>query len=173
MRPEVAGPPDGTLRLAASREQSVANVQKQGTNKPMKRRTLLLAALLPLAPVPTRAAQTIRLRELYNKDLSFSDLAKANEGQRISVQGYMAPPLEADTDFFVLTKRPMSVCPFCETEAEWPDDILAVRAKRNIRVVPYNVDILVRGVLELGTKVDESTGFLSRVRVTDAVVERL
>lgn len=145
------------------------------TMPPIPRRTLLAAApafVLALAALPARA-ETIRLRELYNKDLSFSPLARENEGRRIAVSGFMAPPLEADTDFFVLTKRPMSVCPFCETEADWPDDILAVRAKRNITVVPYNVGILVRGVLELGTQTDERTGFLSRVRVTDAVVERL
>ena len=39
------------------------------------------------------------------------ELATALEGKRIRVEGYMAPPLKAESTFFVLTKRPMAVCP--------------------------------------------------------------
>ena len=67
--------------------------------------------------------------------LSFSDLAQELAGERVAVQGFMAPPLKAEAHFFVLTKTPMAVCPFCETEADWPDDILAVYTKRVIDVV--------------------------------------
>ncbi len=84
----------------------------------------------------------------------------------------MAPPLKAETRFFVLTARPMSVCPFCETEAEWPEDILAVYAKRVVRVIPFNVGIMTTGQLELGSYTDPDTGFVSRVRLADAVYER-
>ena len=80
----------------------------------------------------------------------------------------MAPPLKVDTNFFVLTKMPMSVCPFCETEADWPDDILAVHTKRIVKVLPFNLKIEVQGVLELGTEKDAETGFVSRVRLIDA-----
>ena len=80
----------------------------------------------------------------------------------------MAPPLKVEINFFVLTKQPLSVCPFCETEADWPDDILAVYTKRIVRVLPFNLKIEVRGVLELGTAKDAETGFVSRVRLTDA-----
>jgi hypothetical protein len=62
----------------------------------------------------------------------------------------------------------MSVCPFCETEAEWPDDILAVYTKRIIDVVPFNVDLTTTGTLELGAYKDPETGFLSMVRLVDA-----
>ncbi len=110
----------------------------------------------------------LRMRDLYEKDKSFSDLALSLEGARVDVTGFMAPPLKAITDFFVLTKRPMAVCPFCETEADWPRDILAVYTKRTVEVVPFNVRIGARGVLELGPLRDEETGFLSRVRLVDA-----
>lgn len=119
-----------------------------------------------------RADDTILLRDLYNKDLSFSDLARALAGARIRVDGFMAPPLRADSNFFVLTRRPMAVCPFCDTEADWPDDIIAVYAKRVVAVAPYNVPIIVTGRLDLGSYRDEDTGFLSRVRLTDASYER-
>mgnify|MGYP000421536009 FL=1 len=88
-------------------------------------RRAFLGASLAIGFAPPALAQdegVVRMRDLYNKNLSFSDYAKSMEGSRVSVQGYMAPPLKADSSFFVLTKRPMAVCPFCETEAEWPDD---------------------------------------------------
>lgn len=151
----------------------------------MNRRDFLNHAKLALAGAGMLAAgqriawaddgdddELIRLRDLYNKDMSFSDLAQSMEGRRVAVSGFMAPPLKAESSFFVLTKIPMSVCPFCETEAEWPDDILAVYTKRTLRVVPFNVPIVTEGTLELGTFVDEETGFLSRVRLADAIYRR-
>jgi hypothetical protein len=118
------------------------------------------------------AENEVRVRELYNKDLSFSDYAQSMEGKRVSVAGFMAPPLKAESMFFVLTNRPMSVCPFCETEAEWPNDILAVYTKRVVDVVPFNVKIVTRGTLDLGTFKDAETGFVSRVRIAGASYER-
>ncbi|POF28520.1 hypothetical protein [Roseibium marinum] len=144
----------------------------------MDRRQLVAGlGLAPLArllfPLPAAASdKPLKLRTLYNKDRSFSDLAKSLEGSRISVDGYMAPPLKADSRFFVLTKIPMSVCPFCETEAEWPRDILAIYTKRTVEVVAFNRKIVTSGVLELGTFKDPDTGFVSRVRLVDAVHER-
>ena len=141
----------------------------------MRRRTLLLsaAAAAVARPIPPLAAEEgpLRMRDLYRKDMSFSPLAQELEGERVRVQGFMAPPLQADTDWFVLTKRPMAVCPFCETEAEWPDDILAVHTKRTLTPVAFNRRIEVSGVLELGGREDPATGFVSRVRLTDAVYD--
>ncbi|QDY71699.1 hypothetical protein [Qingshengfaniella alkalisoli] len=133
-----------------------------------RRRFIATSGAVFLARPGFAQGESIKLRELYNRDQSFSDLAKELEGTRISVDGFMAPPLKAESRFFVLTKMPMSVCPFCETEAEWPDDILAVYTKRIVDVIPFNVKIMARGVLELGSKTDEDTGFLSMVRLTDA-----
>ncbi|WP_323784742.1 hypothetical protein [Thalassovita sp.] len=129
--------------------------------------TTLTAALLP-GPRLYAQGQALKMRSLYNKDLSFSDLAQQLVGERITVTGFMAPPLKAEANFFVLTNKPMAVCPFCETEAEWPDDILAVYTKRTVRVTPFNVKIQTNGVLELGAFTDPETGFVSRVRLTGA-----
>lgn len=134
-----------------------------------RRQTIGLVLAAPALIRPALAADTpVKLRDLYNKDRSFSDRARELEGQRITVPGFMAPPLKADSRFFVLTKMPMSFCPFCETEAEWPDDILAVYTKRVVEVVAFNVNIETRGVLELGAYKDPDTGFLSMVRLADA-----
>ena len=80
----------------------------------LDRRTFLLAAgIATLAPRTALSDETVNMRELYNKDLSFSDYALDRAGQRVAVTGFMAPPLKAESRFFVLTKRPMTVCPFC------------------------------------------------------------
>ena len=141
----------------------------------MHRRTFL-ASLVPalgLARPIAAASEPIRLRDLYNKDLSFSDLALAAKGNTLRVWGYMAPPLKADSVFFVLTNRPMAVCPFCEPGMPWPDDILAVYARRKVAVEPFNVPIVVDGVLELGDQVDPELGFYSKVRLVDASFRRV
>ena len=140
----------------------------------MNRRKFLAATgALLTGPALLRAGEgPIKLRDLYNRDQSFSDLALSLEGKNVDVDGFMAPPLKANSKFFVLTKMPMSVCPFCETEAEWPDDIVAIYTRRVIRVVPFNWPIMVSGRLDLGTYMDEEFGFLSRVRVVEASYDR-
>ncbi len=140
----------------------------------MKRRTLLIAApTFFLAPVARAQVGSIRLRDLYNKDTSFSDLALSLEGERIDVDGFMAPPLKAESTFFVLTKMPMAVCPFCEPGQTWPDDILAVYARRTVDIIPFNVPMRASGLLELGDQTDPDLGFYSRVRLVEATYERV
>nr|WP_321526293.1 hypothetical protein [uncultured Cohaesibacter sp.] len=138
----------------------------------LTRRTFLTASLAaPMLARPALSAEgPIKLRYLYDRK-AISDLAKASVGKRVAVDGYMAPPLKAESKFFVLTRRPMSVCPFCESEAEWPNDILAVYTKRIVDVVPYNVKIVTSGVLELGAYEDPETGFVSLVRLMNASYE--
>ncbi|MCK7612817.1 hypothetical protein [Roseibium sediminicola] len=142
----------------------------------MDRRQLLFSGLglglttgFSLTSTAKAADGPLKLRELYNKDRSFSELAKSLAGHRIAVDGFMAPPLKAEISFFVLTKKPMAVCPFCETEAEWPEDILAIYTKRTVEVISFNRKIETSGILELGTLKDPDTGFVSRVRLVDAV----
>ncbi len=139
-----------------------------------RRRLLACWAALATFPRPTLAQETgpIRLRDLYNHDMTFSDVALTNEGHRIDVDGFMAPPLKAESTFFVLTKMPMAVCPFCEPGQTWPDDILAVYARRPVDVIPFNVPMGASGILELGDYTDPDLGFYSRVRLVEATYER-
>ena len=81
----------------------------------------------------------------------------------------MAPPLKADSKFFVLTRYPLAVCPFCDSAESWPPTVLAVYTKRPIDVVPYTEALDVRGVLEYGEQRDEETGFVSMLRLENAI----
>lgn len=140
----------------------------------MKRRAFLLAGIAGLI-APRLAAgdgAVIGIEQLYNSDATFSELATANVGQRLSVVGFMAPPLQAAKSFFVLTTTPMATCPFCDSEAEWAYDILPVYTKRPLNVLMLSAPIVARGVLELGTVTDPDTGFVSKVRLSDATYDR-
>lgn len=117
-------------------------------------------------------SESFLIRDLYNPDRSFSDLAKAAQGNRVTFTGFMAPPLKAEANFFVLTKMPMATCPFCEPDAEWPDDILPVYTKRVVsKPTPFNVHINATGVLEMGKFIDPETGFYSLIRLVDSTFE--
>jgi hypothetical protein len=130
-----------------------------------------LAALLVLPGRRAHAAERIKIRDLYKTQKEFSERALALANSEVEVPGFMAPPLKPDATFFVLTKMPMAVCPFCDNEADWPRDIVLVRLRERQDWVIFNRAIVTEGVLELGTEVDEETGFVSRVRLTDAVYE--
>lgn len=100
--------------------------------------------------------------------LELSDQVKNNENKIVTISGFMAPPLKANANFFVLTKYPMAFCPFCSSDADWPPDILVVYLKKTQSFVSFNTPIEVKGRLEIGSKTDENTGFVSLMRIMDA-----
>ena len=130
-----------------------------------------LAGLLMAPGERANAAERIKIRDLYKTQTEFSERALALANSQVEMPGFMAPPLKPDATFFVLTKMPMAVCPFCNDEADWPADIVLVRLKREQEWVDFNRPIVVTGTLELGTEIDEETGFVSKVRLTEAKYE--
>lgn len=120
------------------------------------------------ARAAAQAGQPTMPRELHNRDGSFSDIARSMAGERHGLEGYMAPPLKPEAQFFVFTQRPVVVCPFCETSADRPDDILAVYPRRIVDPVCYTVELAAEGVLVLDEYRDPETGFLKRGRPEDA-----
>jgi hypothetical protein len=139
----------------------------------MHRRSFLALTSATLTTPYIAGAETgaIRLRDFYAQGGGLSELALARDGKPVRVEGFMAPPLKANSNFFVLTKQPMAVCPFCETEADWPDNIMAVYTRRKFRVVAFNRRIETSGILSLGAFKDPETGFLSMVRIEQARFE--
>ena len=105
--------------------------------------------------------------------LRFSDRVKAMAGQQAVMTGFMAPPLKADGTFFVLTREPMSLCPFCSTDAEWPPDIVVAYLKAEVAPSRFDAPIEVVGRLEIGSWTDPETGFVSQLRLQDAHARRL
>ncbi|MDO9415599.1 hypothetical protein [Pararhizobium sp.] len=145
-------------------------------SNPLSRRHLLtLLGLAPLVTLPhpaMAAPTTISFDDLYGKvsvlGLEFSDKVKTLTGKPITMSGFMAPPLKAEADFFVLTEIPMSICPFCSTDSDWPDNIVVVYLDEKQTFVQAGTRIDVSGTLEMGSWTDPQTGFLSRLRIRGA-----
>ena len=106
--------------------------------------------------------------ELYNQDGSFSSRADELKGTRIAMQGFMAPHLKVDSDFFILSNAPVETCPFCASEGDWIDSIVFVRMREREEAVDPGALIVAAGTLEIGPATDAATGFVSRVRLVDA-----
>jgi hypothetical protein len=134
---------------------------------------LLGAACAGLA-VATRAAaaETLAFDGLYKsfgvRGFEFADRVVALAGHEVAITGYMAPPLKAESDFFVLTREPLALCPFCQSDAEWPVDIVVIYLKNSGALVSAGAKIAVSGRLEVGSKTDPETGFVSQIRLIDA-----
>lgn len=141
--------------------------------RPLSRRLALALALVP-SPL---AAATLSFGNLYGpvtaSGIALTPTAAALVGRRVELQGFMAPPLKAESDFFVLTRYPMSICPFCSNAADWPVDVVLVRLARSAETIEPSYAIAVDGVLEHGMKVDADTGFVSLVRIVDATWRRV
>lgn len=135
-------------------------------------RLLLGAGGAALCGLPAAAATRLDFDELYAKvtvlGLTFSDKVKGLNGREVIMRGFMAPPLKAEANFFVLTEIPMSICPFCSSDSDWPDNIVVVYLDRAQTFVQANAPIDVTGRLEVGSWTDPQTGFVSLLRLVGA-----
>ncbi|GGR72219.1 hypothetical protein GCM10008959_37190 [Deinococcus seoulensis] len=140
----------------------------------MNRRSLIRALLAaPLAAYAGAFAQksvpSLKFSELYGRvtvrGVEYSERIRSLKGQTVTMQGFMAPPLKPRLDFFVLTREPMSTCPFCTTAADWPADIVLVIMPDGRELEPSTRGLTVTGRLDIGVKRDDQTGFVSLVRL--------
>lgn len=131
-----------------------------------------LAVAAPLGSKAAFAADRLFFYQLYSTNTELSEMALALHGRPVEMVGFMAPPLKADSPFFVLTDVPMESCPFCDDIALWPENIVFVTSDRVLPTIPFNRQIRVSGVLDLGEKLDPATGFVSLVRLEQASVVR-
>lgn len=140
-----------------------------------------LAAGIGLASVPPARGEagvgSLTFAELYKTQavlgLALSAKAESLAGKPVQILGYMAPPLKADTGFFVLTRAPVALCPFCNSDLDWPSDIVVVYPREGARFAQDGLPVAVSGILELGSKTDPRIGFVSLVRVVDAQVRTI
>lgn len=130
-----------------------------------------------LAVCGSAQATTMSIGELYgavtSDGLQLSPAGTSLIGRSITLKGFMAPPLKAESDFFVLTRYPMSTCPFCSNAADWPADIVVVNLAGNADMLGAAYAIEVSGTLDVGAKMDTTTGFVSLVRVNAATWRRV
>jgi hypothetical protein len=137
-----------------------------------RRQMLIVSAAGATAPGGWAAADTLTFDALYKskgvRGLEFSDALRALHGKTVAMTGFMAPPLKAESAFFVLTSQPMAICPFCQSDADWPDDIVVVILSAATAMTAAGSRLTVTGTLEVGSKTDAATGFISQIRLVDA-----
>jgi hypothetical protein len=140
-----------------------------------RRQFLFAASGLGAAPV-TWAADAMSFDGLYKAvgvlGIQYSEKALALRGRTVRMRGYMAPPLKPESRFFVLTREPVAICPFCSSDAEWPVDIVVVYLKDTLVPLDFTQRIEVEGTLEIGSSIDRQTGFVSQVRLVDSLVRK-
>lgn len=146
-------------------------------NDQLGRRALLtgLTGLAGMAAWPAHATAKLKFADLYASwgvtGLKFSPQALALDGVLTTMEGFMAPPIKAMADFFVLTREPLSMCPFCSSDAEWPPDIVVAYLAHDAQPTAPNEVIAVTGRLELGSWADPVSGFVSQARLREARVQ--
>ena len=140
---------------------------------PLTRRQALIVAVSATVTTDAWAApDLLTFDALYKsrgvRGLEFSDRLLALRGMTVAITGFMAPPLKAESTFFVLTSQPMAICPFCQSDADWPDDIIVVILQVATPMTAAGSRLTVTGILEVGSKTDAGTGFVSQIRLVNA-----
>jgi hypothetical protein len=139
---------------------------------------MLAGVLLLAGPGPSVRANEelveVKFEQLYKAlgtpRLEFTDRVMGLKGKQVMIRGYMAPPLKANGQFFVLTKTPVSLCPFCDTDLDWPADIVVVYDVKG--TYPTEARLKIAGRLDIGSMTDTETGFVSQLRLMNAEVVR-
>jgi hypothetical protein len=141
-----------------------------------RRRAMLGVAVALLAPAHAAESTPILFEQLYKsfgvRGYAFSDVILALKGSAVVMRGYMAPPLKPESRFFVLTRQPLALCPFCQSDADWPVDIVVVYLQNISPLISAGEPVMVSGRLEVGSWTDPETGFVSQIRIVDASFRR-
>jgi hypothetical protein len=145
------------------------------------RRTFLLAPFLAVAPAALAQGamsfdNLLTFDSLYKSvgvlGIVYSDQAKSLKSKEVRMRGFMAPPLKPESKFFVLTREPVAVCPFCSSDAQWPVDIVVIYLRDTLAPTNFSRRIEVTGTLEMGSWTDPQSGFVSQVRIVDARITK-
>ncbi|QGQ94654.1 hypothetical protein EHS13_07010 [Paenibacillus psychroresistens] len=132
----------------------------------------------PFTPVAVQAKkdyQKLVFDDFYSdkESKTLSPKISGMSGQLVQIDGFMAPPLTPELEFFVLTRYMMEQCPFCAALAQWPADIVLVYMPEGQSMEVTDHPLIVKGRLEVGEETDEQTGFVSLVRIYVEKIEVL
>lgn len=102
--------------------------------------------------------------------LILSDKAISLDGRQVTMQGFMAPPLQVDLNWFQLTLTPVGACPFCTSAQTVVPDMITVYPIKDS--VLYSLEpVQVTGRFEVGAASDPETGMFSLARIYAEEVE--
>ncbi len=92
----------------------------------MKR--LVILSLLLFCVVDLFSAERLSFDEVYDftvLGMDFSTKTRSLEGKTVQVDGFMAPPSRR-RKLPRADENPVSLCPYCNSDADWPADIIVV-----------------------------------------------
>ena len=165
-------PPTSCLPAFSSREPASTLLENALATITRRGAVLGLAAASLFDRAVAADVETIAFDSLYKSfgvlGFEFSDRVTVLRGKPVRMVGYMAPPLKPESRFFVLTREPLAICPFCQSDADWPVDIVVVFMKNETAMVSAGRKVVVAGRLEIGSATDADTGFVSQIRIADA-----
>jgi hypothetical protein len=180
-----SSPPSPTLTLPpepATATQPSATPQPLENDLPLGSAMQIAAATdIAIQPTPRSpivfdtAIVPITFDEFYDgynlrTGLVLSDKLVSLDGGTVTIDGYMAPPLKPELDYFVLTRVRLAFCPFCSTAGDWPDDIALVYLVDS-NTTATDKPVRVTGRMEVGASIDQETGMVSLVRVYAEALE--
>lgn len=154
----------------------------------ISRRKLLLStaatAAAPSALFAGTRSDVLSPKDLTDSAFSFTDLAHELNGEKVTISGFMTPPVPGVDDLSLLLDEPKTICPVCSERAgeqamslcgpcssgDGPSvtEAIAIHAHDPIRKVPYNVQVDVTGTLDVGSLFEDRTGLLTTSRLLDA-----
>jgi hypothetical protein len=182
--PTMTRPAEATATTAPTQVAAAASPTPLANNLPLGSAMQIAAATdTAIQPTPRSAVSfdqfpvPITFDEFYEgfnirTGLQLSDKLVSLDGKDVMLEGYMAPPLKPELDYFVLTRIRLSFCPFCSTAADWPDDIaLIYLPEETTTATEYPVRVI--GRIEIGSSIDQETGMVSLVRVYASDLEIL
>jgi hypothetical protein len=118
---------------------------------------------------PARVALEEIHREPDMPGVEYSAKARRLVGQRIRVEGFLAPHAGGRAaPFLVLAGQPMTGCPHCLGALDLPGESLVAYFASRPGLAATGVPVALEGVLDLGSRTDAQTGFVSTVRLFDA-----
>jgi len=123
---------------------------------------------------PARVALEEIHREPDMPGMDYSPKARKLAGQRVRVEGFLAPHAGGrPAPFLVLASQPMGGgCPHCLGALDLPGDSLVAYFGSTPGLAETGIPIAIEGVLDLGSRTDAQTGFVSAVRLFDARITR-
>jgi hypothetical protein len=122
---------------------------------------------------PARVALEEIQREPDMPGMEYSAKARKLVGQRVRVDGFLAPHAGGrPAPFLVLASQPMGGCPHCLGALDLPGDSLVAYFGSTPGLAETGIPVAIEGVLDLGSRTDVQTGFVSTIRLFDARVIR-
>ena len=86
----------------------------------------------------------------------------------LGLSGILAPPLNADTGSIKFTQKPVSICPFCSPDVEWPPAIVLTYVPRMTEPTAPVMMTEVTSILGFNPSTGPASGIVSKAGLSSA-----